>query len=234
MQPFFHPKAVEKKLNAKFQDHSLLLLAFVHRSFWNENQHLVSEHNERLEFLGDSILGLLVADYLFQNYPELDEGMLSTLRSQLVDAPACAGYVQRLEIEEFLLLGKGERMNRGKGRESIRADLFEAVIGALYLDQGLQAVGTFFFAHFREDIDQQVSKPFRNWKAELQDWAQKKFQMTPNYKVLEESGPAHNKHFRVGVWIHEEKWGEGHGSSKKEAQTNAAQEALLKIEGKDE
>lgn len=230
MQNIFEAEIIEKKLDVTFQNPSLLLLAFVHRSFWNENRERIEDHNERLEFLGDSVLGLLVADYLYQQHPELDEGSLSKLRSQLVDAPACAHYVQRLEVSEHLLLGKGEQLNRGKGRESILADLFEAIIGALYLDQGLEAAREFFFAHFKEEIDLQISSPHRNWKAELQDWAQKKFQETPQYKVLEESGPAHQRVFRVGVWIQNEKRAEGIGSSKKEAQTKAAQQALLHIE----
>ncbi len=230
MQSFFHSEDVEKKLSLNFQDPSLLFLAFVHRSFWNENQELVPGHNERLEFLGDSILGLLVAEYLFQHYPELDEGALSKLRSQLVDAPACAHYVQQLGISEFLLLGKGEQMNQGKGRESILADLFEALVGALYLDQGLESVRSFFFSHFKTEVDKLVASPLRNWKADLQDWAQKNFQQTPIYQVLDESGPAHKKQFLVGVWIHDEKKGEGIGTSKKEAQINAAKDALLQIE----
>ncbi len=230
MQKFFQNEIVEKKLKCSFKDPSLLLLACVHRSFWNENQELVSDHNERLEFLGDSVLGLLVASYLYQQHPELDEGILSKLRSQLVDAPACSQYVQRLDISEHLLLGKGEQMNQGKGRESIMADLFEAVIGAIYLDQGLEAARHFFFSHFKKEIDCVIASPQRNWKAELQDWAQKKYQETPEYRVLEESGPAHQKVFRIAVWIQSEKKGEGSGSSKKEAQTFAAQDALLQIE----
>lgn len=230
MQNFFEAETIERRLNVVFQNRSLLLLAFVHRSFWNENQHLVSGHNERLEFLGDSVLGLLVSEYLFQQHPELDEGDLSKIRSQLVDAPACAQYVHALGIENYLLLGRGEQMNRGKGRESIMADLFEALIGALYLDQDLDAVRSFFLTHFKDEIDKQIAKPHRNWKAEMQDWAQKNYQETPLYQVLDESGPAHQKHFRIGVWVKGEKWGEGVGSSKKEAQTNAAQDALLRIE----
>lgn len=229
MQIFFQFETLEKKLKVKFKDPALLALAFVHRSFWNENQERVIDHNERLEFLGDSVLSLIIANYLFREHPRLDEGALSKLRSQLVDAPACANYVQKLGIEEFLLLGKGEQMNRGKGRESILADLFEALIGAFYLDQGLEKVTTFFFSHFKADVDQQVATPFRNWKAELQDWAQKKYQLTPDYRVLEESGPAHKRLFRVGVWIQETKWGEGSGTSKKEAQVAAAENALLRL-----
>jgi ribonuclease-3 len=228
MQRYFDPEAVEKKLKIFFKNRELLELAFVHRSFWNENQGFVSGHNERLEFLGDSVLGLLVAEYLFLHHPDLDEGSLSILRSQLVDAPACAAYVQKLEIASFLLLGRGEQMNRGKGRESIMADLFEALMGALYLDQGLAAVRTFFFSNFQEEVERMVAVPLRNWKAELQDYAQKNYQQTPVYKVEEESGPAHRKLFRISVWVNEKQWGEGEGSSKKEGQTAAARDALLK------
>jgi len=223
--------SIEQKLKVQFQDKEWLALAFTHRSYWNENRDTCTAHNERLEFLGDSVLGLLVADYLFQAYPQLDEGALSQIRSQLVDAPACAGYVQQLGIETEMLLGKGEQQNQGKGRESILADLFEAVIGAIYLDQGIEAVRAFLFAHFQMHIDQQVAEPMRNWKAELQDFTQKNHQVTPTYRVLEEMGPSHAKIFKVGVWIHEEKLAEGEGLSKKEAQIQAAKNALTIIEG---
>jgi ribonuclease III len=227
---FFKPEIVEAKLKWTFRNKEFLILAFTHRSFWNEHQGKVRDHNERLEFLGDSVLGLLVADYLYSHHPELDEGFLSTLRSQLVDAPACASYVQKLDIERFLLLGKGEQMNKGKGRESILADLFEALIGALYLDQGLEGVRTFFFFHFHQEVIHMVAKPHRNWKAELQDYAQKHYQKTPDYVVLEETGPAHRRMFRIAVWVNETKWGEGEGTSKKEGQTEAAKNALLNLE----
>ena len=227
MQNIFNLEAVEAQLNIKFNNKELLILAFVHRSFWNENQEIIPHHNERLEFLGDSVLGLLIANYLYSEHPSLDEGSLSTIRSQLVDAPACAGYVQKLGIAPFLLLGNGEQMNRGKGRESILADLFEALVGAFYLDQGLEAVSSFFFTHFQETVEHMVKEPLRNWKAELQDCAQRHYQQTPVYEVLEEYGPAHKKNFRIAVWINEEKWGEGSGSSKKEGQVAAAKNALL-------
>lgn len=230
MKEFFNIHDLETKLGVIFRDKELLMLAFIHRSFWNENQDKVSNHNERLEFLGDSVLGLLVANHLFCHLPSYDEGPLSNLRSQLVDAPACAMYIQKLEIEKYLLLGKGEQMNRGKGRESILADLFEALVGALYLDQGLEAVQRFFFSHFQQEVDHLIAEPQRNWKADLQDYAQKNYQETPLYEVLEEGGPAHRKVFRVGVWIHGKKMGEGAGSSKKEAQTQAAKEALIHLQ----
>lgn len=233
MEDFFQPSVVEAKLKISFKQKELLQLAFTHRSFWNENKEKVAGHNERLEFLGDSVLGLLVADYLFQNYPHLDEGALSSLRAQAVDAPACASYIQKLDVAPFLLLGRGEQLNRGKGRDSIMADLFEAIMGALYLDQGLAANRQFLFAHFQHELDSMVAKPQRNWKAELQDYTQKNFQETPEYRLLEETGPAHAKIFRVGVWIRGERLGEGAGSSKKEAQVLAAERAIEKIEEKD-
>ena len=230
MDDFFKPEIVEARLSRVFYDKKYLLLAFTHRSFWNEHRERIPDHNERLEFLGDSVLGLLIADYLFTHHPDLDEGSLSTLRSQLVDAPACASYVQKLDVEEFLLLGKGEQMNRGKGRESILADLFEALVGALYLDQGLEGVRTFFFFHFHQDVMRMVAKPHRNWKAELQDYAQKHFQQTPSYVVFDESGPAHKKVFQIAVWVNDKKWGVGEGSSKKEGQTEAAKNAMLNLD----
>ena len=230
MDDFFKPEIVEARLSRVFYDKKYLVLAFTHRSFWNEHRERIPDHNERLEFLGDSVLGLLIADYLFTHHPDLDEGSLSTLRSQLVDAPACANYVQKLDIEEFLLLGKGEQMNRGKGRESILADLFEALVGALYLDQGLEGVRTFFFFHFHHDVMRMVAEPQRNWKAELQDYAQKHYQQTPSYVVLEEAGPAHKKVFQIAVWVNEKKWGAGEGSSKKEGQIEAARNAMLNLE----
>lgn len=226
MTDFFSISAIEEKLKLSFLNKDLLQLAFVHRSFWNENQALFPHHNERLEFLGDSVLGLIVAHHLYQNYPHLDEGALSTLRSQLVDAPACIHYVRQLEIDKYLLLGKGEQANQGKGRDSILADLFEALMGAIYLDAGFERAEQFFLAHFQTEVNKVISQPQRNWKAELQDYAQKNFQHPPVYEVISEEGPAHSKIFRVIVWIKGEKIGVGMGSSKKEAQANAARDAM--------
>ncbi|NGX61314.1 MAG: Ribonuclease 3 [Chlamydiae bacterium] len=223
---------VEKLLGASFQDKELLRLAFTHRSYWHENQDEVPDYNQRLEFLGDSVLGLIVGEHLYKQHPSHDEGFLSSLRSMLVDAPACVGYVQELEVEPFLLLGRGEKLNRGKGRESILADLFEAIVGALYLDQGLAATRDFFLTRFAKTIEKMVAEPVRNWKAELQDYTQRKFQMPPEYRVEKEWGAAHNRQFLVGVWIDEEKLGEGIGFSKKEAQFEAAASALMEIEGR--
>ncbi len=230
MEHFFSKKSeIESKLNYCFQKPELLFLAFVHRSYWNENQQSVQEHNERLEFLGDSVLGLIIADYLYCSLPDVDEGNLSRLRAQLIDAPACAAYIQHIELEEYILLGKGEQTNQGKGRESILADLFEAIIGAIYLDGGFQAAEKFILSHFASIIEERVKKPLRNWKADLQDYTQRTFHETPEYEVLEESGLAHEKVFRVSVSVQARQLGVGEGSSKKEAQVDAAKNALEQL-----
>ena len=165
--------AIEAKIGYTFKDKSILALAFIHRSFVNENKDIVQQHNERLEFLGDSILGLLVAEYLYRYLPSTPEGELSYLRSRLVEACSCVAYVQGLDLEKYILLGKGEKMNDGRGRESILADLFEAVMGAIYLDGGIEAARRFLFKTFSKEIDAILKTPLRNWKALLQDFSKR-------------------------------------------------------------
>lgn len=220
---------IESRIAYTFNDKSLLALAFVHRSFVNENREILNEHNERLEFLGDSVLGVLIAEFLFKSLPEKPEGELSHLRSRLVEASSCISYIQKLDVESFLLLSRGERMNPGRGRDSILADLFEAIIGAIYIDGGIEAAKNFLFDNFLNEIDLIVEEPLRNWKAELQDFAQKRHQQTPKYEVLRETGPDHSKTFEVSVYINNEIVGEGKGPSKKEAQQSAAANALSKV-----
>lgn len=220
---------LEAKLGYSFKDRSLLTLAFVHRSFFNEHRAIVQQHNERLEFLGDSILGLLVSEYLYKYLPSTPEGELSSLRSRIVEANSCVTYAERLELDRYILLGRGERMNGGRGRESILADLFEAVIGAIYLDGGLDAARRFLFKNFSKDMDALLAIPIKNWKAALQDYAQKNYQQAPIYHVLSELGPDHSKMFLISVSINDQEVGRGEGSSKKEAQQAAAENALRKI-----
>lgn len=224
-----HAHEIEKKIGYAFKNRTNLALAFVHRSYVNES-HEVTEHNERLEFLGDSILGLLIADYLYRYLPDTPEGELSYLRSRLVEASSCMRYVQELDVEKYLLLGKGERRNDGRGRDSILADLFEAIIGAIFLDGGIDAARRFLFKNFSKEIDTILKTPVKNWKAQLQDFCQKKYKRAPIYKVVSESGPDHSKTFHISVIINNEEKGTGEGSSKKEAQQAAAYDALSKIE----
>ncbi len=220
--------SIEAKLGYAFHDRSLLALAFVHRSFINENRN-INQHNERLEFLGDAILGMLVSDYLYRYLPSTAEGQLSYLRSRLVEASSCVNYIQSLDISSYILLGKGERMNDGRGRESILADLFEAIIGAIYLDGGLEAAQKFLFGNFQSHIENILKTPLRNWKALLQDYCQKTYQQTPSYVVLQAFGPDHSKVFEVSVLINQQELGRGKGASKKEAQQAAAASALSRF-----
>ena len=219
---------IESKLHYTFRDRSLLMLAFIHRSFLNENR-MVPHHNERLEFLGDSILGMLAAEYLYRHLPEMPEGDLSYLRSRLVEASSCMAYVQKLDLGKHLLLGKGERMNDGRGRESILADLFEAIIGAIYLDGGLGAARDFLFNNFDPEIKAILKTPLSNWKAMLQDYCQKKFQHAPVYQVIEESGPDHSK-FLPSLSSSATKNSDAAAALLKEAQQAAAADAWSRIE----
>ncbi len=220
---------IEKQLGYEFKNKKLLALAFVHRSFFNEKKEIVKEHNERLEFLGDSVLGLIISDYLYGILPDCPEGDLSHLRSHIVEASSCVHYATKLGLADHILLGKGEKMNDGRGRDTILADFFEALIGAIYLDGGLESAAKFFFFHFLEDIEVAIKGPPRNHKAELQDYSQKKHQKPPEYRVSKESGPDHSKMFHIVVLIDGNEVGEGTGSSKKVAEQNAAEDALKKL-----
>ncbi len=219
----------ERNLGYDFTNKRLLLQAFVHRSYLNENRDFSEPHNERLEFLGDSVLGLIVAEFLYQNFPEEPEGELSRLRSLLVEAGICAQYALKLGIEQFLLLSRGERRNDGRGRASILANALEALLGAIYLDGGFENARRVFLSIFQPDLEAILHQPLVNWKAMLQDWTQKRYQKTPTYRILEESGPEHQKIFRVAVFMEEELLGEGEGASKKQAEQAAAEAAVKKV-----
>jgi ribonuclease-3 len=181
--------------------------------------------------LGDSVLGLIVSDFLYQSLPEEAEGELSHLRAFLVGAECCAEYMQMLEVGQWVLLGRGEQMNEGRGRETIHADLLEAIIGAIYVDGGLEAAKAFFLLHFSERLQRAMKSPQRNWKAELQDYSQKRTQQPPIYRVTGEEGPDHNKCFSVEVLVADRVVGSGKGSSKKQAEQEAAQAALKELMG---
>ncbi len=226
-----HLSVVESRIGYVFQNKKLLRQAFIHRSFFNENRADVEEHNERLEFLGDSILGLMISDYLYHHLPTQAEGELSRLRAHLVEAGSCAKFLQKLEVSDYVQLGRGERMNEGRGRDTILADLFEALIGAIYLDGGMEEVKKFFWGHFQAEIQLILAHPARNWKAELQDYSQKKYQRPPVYKVLREEGPDHSKMFVIAAYMDEQEIGQGTGSSKKEGEQAAAQDAIEKLHG---
>lgn len=229
---FSHIDAIQARLNYSFSQPELLMRAFVHRSFLNEHKNSACLDNERLEFLGDSVLNFLVAEHLYNTLPNEPEGKLSSLRAHTVSSTACTRYFEQLNLYEFMLVGRGEEIQAGKGgRSSIVADMFEALLGAIYLDGGLDKARTFFMGHFQASIDESSQKPEQNWKALLQEYAQKTWQKIPFYKVLEESGPDHERCFIVGAFIETSCIAQGTGPNKKEAERHAAKAALEKLRG---
>lgn len=210
----------------KFKNKKLFLQAFTHRSFLNEAREKV-ESNERLEFLGDSILSFVVSEFLFKTYPHFPEGTLTNLRSRLVNTKTLAQVAKELDFGALLRLSKGEEESKGRQNQSLLADSFEAFIGALYLDQGIQKVSDFLTEILLLKAQQFVQeKSFKDAKSLLQEYVQSKKQNSPIYKVLSEKGPAHAKVFTVGVYVQNKLIAKGEGNSKQEAEKEAAQEAL--------
>lgn len=213
----------------KFNDEKLLHHAFVHRSYLNETKEEV-ESNERLEFLGDSILSFIISEHLFKTYPEYDEGILTNLRSLVVNTKSLAKTAKELDFGQHLLLSKGEEDSNGRENESILANTFEAFIGALYLDQGIDVIRDFLSQTIIPQIEGYVEKRvFKDPKSLLQEYIQSKKQSSPQYKVIHEEGPAHAKTFTIGVFVEHDLLGEGVGHSKQEAEERAAEQALEKI-----
>jgi ribonuclease III len=230
VQPYFHNiPEIEQHLGYHFKDPTLLARAFVHRSFLNENKSFPCQDNERLEFLGDSVLNLIVSEYLFCNLPQMTEGELSSLRAHVVSSHSCIAFIEKLHLAEFILVSKGEKMQAGRGRSTILADVFEAILGAIYLDAGFEETRRFFFSHFEDMITDMCLRPKENWKALLQNLVQKTMHLIPHYFVLEESGPDHNRQFLIGVFVGDRKLGTGSGKTKKEAEQEAAKIALEQL-----
>jgi ribonuclease III len=213
----------------KFTNKKLYHLAFIHRSYLNESKG-EAESNERLEFLGDSILSFVVSDHLYKAYPDFDEGILTNLRSLVVNTKSLAKLAKDLDFGSHLMLSKGEEDSGGRANESILANTFESVIGALFLDQGIDAVRTFLYAVLIPEIETYVQKRvFKDPKSLLQEYVQARKQNSPLYKVLNEEGPAHAKQFTIGVFVDDMQIGEGKGKSKQEAEEEAAEQALEKL-----
>lgn len=215
---------IEEKIGYKFKDRSLLQTAFMHRSYASQ-YNLGNEHNERIEFLGDSVLGLVTSEYLYKNLPSRSEGELSTLRNRLVDRKACQSYTEKLNIGQYLEVGKGER-NNVNGQGSMHADLFEAVAAAIYLDGGLGAAKNFILSRVGLHIHQLLSQPEQNWKSVLQMYCQKNFGKAPTYKLLDASGPDHSKVFTAAVIFDDVTLGTGQGNTRKIAEQQAALDAV--------
>lgn len=212
----------------KFNNSKLFEQAFTHRSYLNEAREKLSS-NERLEFLGDSILSFVVSNYLFNKYSDFDEGTLTNIRSLLVNTKNLALVSKELNFGSLLKLSKGEEESKGRQNQSLLADCFEAFVGALYLDQGLEAISKFIEESLLTKTTDIVGKrSFKDPKSLLQESVQAAKQSSPVYKVIAEEGPAHEKLFTVGVYVKNVSWGEGKGKSKQEAEENAAKVALSK------
>lgn len=217
----------EKKIKITFKDKNLLKQAFTHRSYINENPGEKSSHNERLEFLGDAVLELIVTDFLYKKYPQYTEGELTALRSALVNAIIISEIAGDIGMNEYLLLSKGEAKDNGKARQYILANTYEALIGAMYLDQGYEVTNKFIEKTILPKTSEIVNKKlWRDAKSLVQEKAQEFVNVTPAYKVLHESGPDHDKHFTVGIYFAKELIAEGKGKSKQEAEQKAALAAL--------
>lgn len=214
-----------------FKNPVLLERALTHRSYLNEHPDLPSEDNERLEFLGDAILDFVVALWLYRHYPDLPEGRLTSVRAALVRAEKLGEFAQQIELGEHLRLGKGEAESGGRARQSLLADAFEAVIGALYLDQGLRAVQGLLSPLIKAEVDHIVAaQSDRDAKSTLQEVAQATRGITPRYRTIEESGPDHAKWFTVEVDLNGEPIGRGEGPSKQAAAQAAAADALKRLD----
>lgn len=224
----------EKILGVEFKDKDLLRLALTHRSYLNENPPPAGgsgEQNERLEFLGDAVLELVVTEYLYKQFPEKPEGELTALRASLVNANMLGDMAGSLNFNDFLLLSRGEARDVGRARQYILANAFEAVVGATYLDQGYEDVKSFIIKLLTPKIPEILEKRlYRDAKSFFQEEAQERVGITPTYEVLKEWGPDHDKHFIIGVYLGKDLVAEGEGPSKQTAQQQSA-EAALKQKG---
>lgn len=219
----FEQEEVEKKLGYHFHNPSLLQTAFTHSSKINELSSLESQDNEKLEFLGDRVLNLVVAEYLYENFPEEKEGVLSVRLAKLVEAASCYRYLENLDVKDYLIMGKGEATQTSSNKYS---DLFEAILGAIFLDGGFAEAKAFFLGTGHNIVEQLMQEPLLDVKSILQSLCQKYLSTIPEYIVRREEGPDHEKTFHVDVLINEICLGFGLGKSKKEAQINAAKVAL--------
>lgn len=221
-------ETLEGILGVSFKDRRYLLTAMTHRSYLNEHRDATQDHNERLEFLGDAVLELVITDYLFSKYPEKPEGELTAIRAALVNTNSIADAALQCGFSNFLLLSKGEAKDTGRARMYILANAFEAVVGALYLDQGYNAARDFIDRQLFSRTETIVEK--RLWqdaKSRFQELAQDHSGVTPTYETLNQTGPDHDRTFTVGVYIGNEKIAEGQGRAKQEAEQQAAEKAII-------
>lgn len=218
---------LELTLGVEFENEDLLNEALTHRSYLNENPSWPYSHNERLEFLGDAVIELVVTEALFGQFPDKPEGELTSFRAALVNTRMLSDVARSFHLNDYLLLSRGEAKDTGRARHYILANTFEALVGALYLDQGYRKAGEFLKRVLLSYLGEVIEKKlYKDPKSLFQEEAQERYGITPTYEVLKESGPDHEKHFIVGVFLNEEKIAEGEGLSKQAAQEEAARKGL--------
>ena len=226
-------KLLERHLGTKFHNPNLLQQSLVHRSYLNEMPDSGLESNERLEFLGDAVLGLVVASKLYDDYPDEPEGQLTELRVALVRRDTLARVAKSLSLGDYLFLGRGEEAAGGRGRPSNLSAAYEAVVGAVFVDGGLQKARRFVLSSLAAEYGElPKGRALANPKSQLQELLQARFQKAPVYRLLRDEGPDHSKVFTVEVWGGKQPLGTGQGKSKQQAEKEAARDALEKIEGK--
>lgn len=227
MEPYL---LFQKELGLEFKNPELLKQAFIHRSYINENKNVGMEHNERLEFLGDAVLELVVTDFLYNEYPEVDEGILTAYRSALVRTESISQAARDMGMNELLLLSKGESRDEGKARDYILANTFEAFVGAVYLDSGYNAAHTVIENALFDNIKQVINDgSWKDPKSQFQEYAQEHFNETPRYELIKAVGPDHDKEFTMAVFVGEKNIAQGKGNSKQKAQQEAAENALVAV-----
>lgn len=220
-------EAHAQKLGVSFKNLDLLIEALTHRSYLNEHRTAPGSHNERLEFLGDAVLELVVTHFLFERFPHKPEGDLTAYRAALVNTYSLAETADALGVNDMLLLSKGEKRDMGRARQIILANAFEAILGAIYLDQGYASAEAFVARTLTPKIDTVIkNRTWQDAKSHFQEVAQEKESVTPTYRTLQESGPDHDKQFTVGVFLGDREVARGDGKSKQEAEQAAAQAAL--------
>ena len=228
MKEDFSP--LEKQIKIKFKNIQLIHNAFVHRSYLNEHKDYNGGSNERLEFLGDAVLEFIVSQYLYETFPDKEEGVLTAYRSALVCSKSLSKISKELDFGKYLLLSKGEEQSGGRTRPYILGNTFEAVLGAIYLDQGLENAKGFVHKFLLPELEEIIAnQEYKDPKSELQELTQEKVNVTPHYDVLDEKGPDHNKWFQVGVFINKKRIGIGEGKSKQRAEQEAAKAAIEKL-----
>lgn len=222
-------KEFQEKSGIQFSNQALFVQAFTHSSYVNEHRGQPFRDNERLEFLGDAVLELTVSQYLFTHYPKMSEGEMTKLRAAIVCEPSLVKFADQLEFGKLILLGKGEEMTGGRERPALLADVFEAFIGALYLDQGLDAVYRFLSSYVFPKVTEGQFSQVIDYKSQLQEFIQHDNLGEISYQIIQEKGPAHNREFVSEVFLNDQSMGVGTGKSKKEAEQRAAEKALHQL-----